>query len=188
MEAPACRHTAITDLAGKCRGSEYSLEIRIVGGVRSIVQHGRNPFIASANRGLLGRGVAAKILSAAEKLTGKILLASGLEAQWSAGANSDLKRLRMDFTALNTGECASLPSPGVSRVQILLRAPAGFSAQALGFSLPCAAAGMQVTTYADRIAGRREERANFGHVLDTRWRTSWDTSLRTQPRMRTAAR
>jgi len=93
-----------------------------------------------------GVAPAPKILSAAENLTGKIPLASGLEARWSAGAISDLKRLRIDFTALNAGECASLPSPGVSRVQILLRAPAGFSAQAFGFSLPYAAAGMQVTT------------------------------------------
>jgi hypothetical protein len=113
-----------------------------------------------------GAGLGPKILSSAEKLTEKILLASGLEAQWSAGPLSELKRLRMDFTAPRAGECASSPALGLQRVQILRRAPAGFSPPALGFSLPCATTGFQVTLYADRIAAVSEKAApTFGRVL-----------------------
>lgn len=37
------------------------------------------------------------------------------------------------------------------RAEILPHAPRGFSPQALGYALPCAERGMQVTIYADRV-------------------------------------
>lgn len=88
-----------------------------------------------------------KTLASAENLTGQILLASGLEAEWSTGPISDWKRLEMDFTPRTRGECASVPTPSLLRVQFLRRAPAGLAAQVLGFSLPCAMTGIQITIY-----------------------------------------
>jgi hypothetical protein len=113
-----------------------------------------------------GAALGPKVLSFAENLTGKILLASGLEVQWSTGPISDLTRIALDFTPRTAGECASLPTPSVLRVQVLRRAPASLSAQTLGFSLPCARTGIQVTVYADRIAAVSEKTApTFGRVL-----------------------
>jgi hypothetical protein len=115
-----------------------------------------------------GAALGPKTLYVAEKLTGKILRASGLEAEWSTGPLMDLKRIVMDFTPRTAGECSSIPTPSLLRVQVLPKAPAGLSAQALGFSLPCAMTGIQVTIYSDRVAAVSEERtapAAFGRVL-----------------------
>jgi hypothetical protein len=113
-----------------------------------------------------GAALGPKTLYVSESLTGRILRASGLEAEWSAGPILDLKRLRMDFTARTAGECSSIPTPSLLRVQVLARAPAGLSAQVLGFSLPCAMTGIQVTIYADRVAAVSERTApTFGRIL-----------------------
>ncbi|MGH9697506.1 MAG: hypothetical protein ACRD5Z_25405 [Bryobacteraceae bacterium] len=107
-----------------------------------------------------------KTLASAESLTGKILLASGLKAEWRTGSISDLQWLLTDFTARNVSECASVPTSGLLRVQVLPRAPGGIPAQALGFSLPCAMTGIKVTIYADRIAQVSERTAlPFSRVL-----------------------
>jgi hypothetical protein len=99
-----------------------------------------------------GAALGQKTLSAAEDLTGKILLTSGLEAQWSAGPTSDLGRLGMDFSPPARGACSSPLVPVPLRVQILARALAGVPAQMLGFSLPCAVTGFQITMFADHVA------------------------------------
>lgn len=110
--------------------------------------------------------LAPKTLSSAEGVTGKILLASGVEAQWSADPTSDLQRLGMDFSARTSGECVGVRTLSLLRVQVLARAPTGLSAQALGFSLPCATTGIQVTIYADRVAEVSETMApTFSRVL-----------------------
>lgn len=96
--------------------------------------------------------VGPKTLSRAENLTGKILSASGLDAKWRTGPISDLERIGMDFTARTSAECASVSGLDSLRVQVLAHAPVGLPAQALGFSLPCATTGLQVTIYADRVA------------------------------------
>lgn len=98
-----------------------------------------------------GAALGQKTLSAAEDLTGKILLASGLEAQWSAGPSSDLGRLGMDFSPPTHGVCSSPSIPATLRVQILARALAGVPRQMLGFSLPCALTGFQITIFADHV-------------------------------------
>lgn len=113
-----------------------------------------------------GAALGLKTLSSAEKLTGKILLTSGLEAEWTTGPISDLTRFVLDFTPRTGGECASAPALHLLRVQILRRASAAPSAQALGFSLPCAMPGIQVTVYADRIAAVNEQTGStFDRVL-----------------------
>ena len=52
------------------------------------------------------------------------------------------------------------------RAEILPHAPSGFSQQALGYALPCAERGMQVTIYADRVeVVSRTNLAAFYRVL-----------------------
>jgi hypothetical protein len=113
-----------------------------------------------------GGGVGPKALSVAENLTEKILLTAGLDAQWRSGLISDLQRLGTDFTARTPAECASAPGADFLRVQVVARAPVGFPAHALGFSLPCAASGIHVIIYADRVAKVSEATGpTFGRVL-----------------------
>jgi hypothetical protein len=110
--------------------------------------------------------VGPKTLFVAENLAGRILLAAGLDAKWTAGPISDLQRLGMDFTAPRHRECASASGPDFLRAQVVAHAPAGFPPQALGFSLPCATTGIQVTIYADRVAKVSEATApTFSRVL-----------------------
>jgi len=110
--------------------------------------------------------VGSKTLSVAESLAGRILSAAGLDARWTAGPISDLQWLGMDFTAPNQQECASASGVNWLRAQVLAHAPAGFPPRALGFSLPCATTGIQVTVYADRVAEVSEVTApTFGRVL-----------------------
>ena len=106
-----------------------------------------------------------KTLSSAENLTGEILLAAGLDAKWVAGPISELQRLGTDFTARTPAECRA-SNPDLLRVQVVAHAPAGLPGQALGFSLPCATTGIQVTIYADRVAKVSEAAApTFSRVL-----------------------
>jgi hypothetical protein len=110
--------------------------------------------------------VGPKRLSVAQNLTGKILLASGVETKWTVGPISDLQRLEIDFSPRTSGECASAPTPSPLRVQVLARAPSGVSVQTLGFSLPCATGGIQVTIYADHVAKLSETATpTFSRVL-----------------------
>ncbi len=71
-----------------------------------------------------------------------------------------------DFTAYARADCEDRPSLAVLRVQILARAPSGVAVHALGYSLPCAKRGVQVTIYADRAANVSETGGpTFGRVL-----------------------
>jgi hypothetical protein len=111
-------------------------------------------------------GVGPKTLSEGEKLTGEVLSIAGLDAKWFSGPISDLQRVGTDFTARILLECPTAPIPDLLRVQVIAYAPIGFPSQALGFSLPCATTGVQVTIYADRIANVSETAApTFGRIL-----------------------
>lgn len=112
-----------------------------------------------------GAALGKRTLSSAEKITEEILLVSGLATQWSVGPTSELNRLGIDFSAQTSGACVG-QLPGLLKVLILARAPAGFSTEALGFSLPCATTGIQVILYVDRIAQVRARTApTFQRVL-----------------------
>ena len=54
-------------------------------------------------------------------------------------------------TAATREGCAQPLDSATVRAAILPRAPRGFSQQALGYALPCAARGIQVTIFADRV-------------------------------------
>jgi hypothetical protein len=97
-------------------------------------------------------GIGPKTLERTEHLAELILSASGLQSTWSVGRAAELGSLRMDFIARAPHECLAALILSVLRVQILRHAPPSVAAQALGFSLPCARAGVHITIYADRVA------------------------------------
>jgi hypothetical protein len=122
--------------------------------------------------------VGAKTLDRTERIAGTILQTAGLELRWGTGVLEDLGDLGTDFTAYPQSDCENRPTSAILRVQILSRAPFGFAAQALGYSLPCAKRGIQVTVFADRVAAVSEREGptfaralgyaiahEFGHVL-----------------------
>lgn len=106
-----------------------------------------------------------KTLDQAERLAGTILLTARLRSRWQAGEVQQLANLRQDFTAYSAKHCQA-DRASVLRMQIFPRAPVGLSPNALGFSLPCARSGIQVTIYADRINNVSETGGpTFGRVL-----------------------
>ena len=91
-----------------------------------------------------------KTMTQSEQLATRIFALAGVEAQWSTGSLSDTQNIMLDFSPTGPSGCGA-PLPAVLRVQVLSRAPNGLPPQALGFSLPCAERGMQVTLFEDRI-------------------------------------
>ena len=107
-----------------------------------------------------------KTLERAERLAGTILLEAGIPSSWNAGAIEELENLGTDFTAYPGTKCQAEPIAPILRLRILSHAVDGVAAQALGFSLPCARQGVQVTIYADRVANVSETGGpTFGRVL-----------------------
>ena len=110
--------------------------------------------------------VGPKTVERAEGLAGTILLTAAMQSRWQAAPVEELRNLGMDFTAYTAKACQADPVSAVLRLQILPRAPAGLSPNALGFSLPCARSGVQVTIYADHVAKVSERGGpTFGRVL-----------------------
>jgi hypothetical protein len=95
--------------------------------------------------------IGSKTLEQAEALTTGIFLRAGLNTQWMAGRTAAPTDLLTDFTAVVGSRCGTPGRSATIRIQILSHAPNGFAPQALGFSLPCARRGVQVTIYADRV-------------------------------------
>lgn len=109
--------------------------------------------------------IGSKTLAQAERLATEIFFGAGIDAHWATGSVSDPIDLTNDFSAAANG-CAEPLHSAVIRAQILPHAPLGFSPQALGYALPCAEHGMQVTIYADRIESvSRNTVAIFYRVL-----------------------
>ncbi len=110
--------------------------------------------------------VGAKSLDRTERIAGTILQTAGLELRWGTGVLEDLGDLGTDSTAYSPRDCENRPTSASLRVQILSRAPSGFAAQALGYSLPCAKRGIQVTVFADKVAAFSErEGPTFSRAL-----------------------
>ena len=109
--------------------------------------------------------VGSKTLENAERVAGTVLLTAKIQSRWEPGEQQDVANLGLDFTAYSATECQP-ETTSVVRVQILPRAPVGLSPNALGFSLPCARSGFQVTVYADRVSNVSETGGpTFGRVL-----------------------
>ena len=110
--------------------------------------------------------VGAKTLARAERTAATILQTAGIESSWASGPVRDLSNLGMDFSAYPQSDCEHRPTSDILRVQILPRAPAGVALQTLGYSLPCAKGGVQVTIFADRTANVSAMGGpTFGRVL-----------------------
>jgi hypothetical protein len=95
--------------------------------------------------------VASKTLIQAEGVASEIFARAGIEARWAPRPDLDGGTLLNDFSAATGQVCAQPLHSATLRVEILPYAPRGFSPQALGYALPCAKSGMQVTIYADRV-------------------------------------
>ncbi len=105
-------------------------------------------------------------LAQAELLATGLFATAGIHSRWTKGLVTNSDDLLIDFSAARSLQCTAPLQPTVVRVQILAHAPDGFSSRALGFALPCAARGMQVTLYADRIESvSRSTPLDFCRVL-----------------------
>lgn len=110
--------------------------------------------------------VGPKTLHQAESVAATILLTAAIRSRWEAGHLQEVRTLGMEFTAYTRQQCQAGPISAVLRVQILPYAPAGLPPSALGFSLPCARSGVQVTIYADRVANvSKTGGPTFGRTL-----------------------
>ena len=94
--------------------------------------------------------VGPKTVAQSEQLATRIFALAGIAAQWDTGSLLDANKIMLDFSSSGPSGCTA-PLPPVLQVQILSHAPSGLPPQALGFSLPCAEQGMQVTLFADRV-------------------------------------
>jgi hypothetical protein len=106
-----------------------------------------------------------KTVAQSEQLATRIFALAGIDARWNMGSLSETRNIMLDFSPTGSGGCTA-PLPAVLQVQVLSQAPNGFPPQALGFSLPCAERGMQVTLFEDRVETvSRSSHAGFYRVL-----------------------
>lgn len=89
-----------------------------------------------------------RTLSEAQAHAATILAQAGVDADWLEGLPSDPDAHRTDSTGHQS--CATSHAPAELKLRIIAAAPAGLPS-ALGFALPCAQSGVQVTIFADRI-------------------------------------
>jgi hypothetical protein len=95
--------------------------------------------------------VGSKTLTQAERLASEIFARAGVSTQWTTRSIFDGDVRLYDFSATTGESCAQPRDSATVRAEILPHAPSGFSRLALGYALPCARRGMQVTIYADRV-------------------------------------
>lgn len=107
-------------------------------------------------------------LSRAEDEVTRIFGDADMAVHWAEGSLEDSASLITDFSANNstaTG-CKVARDARELRLQLLPRAPHGFDARTLGFSLPCAAFGIDSTIFIDRCEGvTYHTPASFSKVL-----------------------
>ena len=107
-----------------------------------------------------------RTLAHAEQVASGIFQAAGIDTEWTAALVANPVDLLTDFSVAPASGCDQPLGSDTVRVQILTAAPPGFSIQALGYSLPCAGRGIQVTIYEDRIEAVSEHTlAAFYRVL-----------------------
>ena len=108
--------------------------------------------------------VASKTLEQAEKLAAEVFVSAGIEVRLATAISAG--PLESDFSASFGNGCGESPLPLTIRAQIFRHAPAGFLPSGLGYSLPCAQSGAQITLYADRMeVVSRTANASFYRVL-----------------------
>lgn len=98
-----------------------------------------------------GAHVGLKTVGQAERVAATILRTAAIQSRWESGEAQEVGNLGMDFTAYGRQQCEADPVSTILRVQILPHVPMGLPPNALGFALPCARSGVQVTIYAERV-------------------------------------
>lgn len=108
--------------------------------------------------------VGSQTLEQAEKLAAEVFASAGIVVRLTTAISAD--PLGSDFSVPSRDGCRESPLPVIIRAQILPHAPAGFRPSALGYSLPCAQSGAQITLYADPMeAVSRTANTSFYRVL-----------------------
>lgn len=95
--------------------------------------------------------VGSQTLKQAEQLAADVFVSAGIVARLTTAISANGKGLGSDFSSPSVGGCTESPLPPIIRAQVLPHAPPGFAPHALGYSLPCAQRGAQITVYADRM-------------------------------------
>jgi hypothetical protein len=94
--------------------------------------------------------IGSKTLIQAERVASEIFSRAGIEARWIIWSDFDGDALVNDFSPGTKGCVQPLHSANITAV-IVADAPGGVPQQALGYALPCARRGVQVTIYGDRV-------------------------------------
>src|SRR5690242_1269685 len=96
--------------------------------------------------------VSKRDLSQAEREVTRIFAQAEISVGWAEGSPADRASLITDFSANNsTGTgCKVLRDTRELRLQLLPHAPSGIDSRTLGYSLPCAAFGIDSTIFVDR--------------------------------------
>jgi hypothetical protein len=107
-------------------------------------------------------------LSRAEGEVTRIFAEAEIEVHWAEGALDDGASLITDQSADNTSPagCKVARHARELRLQLLLHAPQGVTTGTLGYSLPCAAFGIDSTIFIDHCEGvTYQSLASFSKVL-----------------------
>jgi hypothetical protein len=107
-------------------------------------------------------------LSRAEDEVTRIFAEAEIEVHWAEGALDDGASLITDQSANNTSPagCKMARHARELRFRLLLHAPQGVITETLGYSLPCAAFGIDSTIYIDHCEGvTHQSSASFSNVL-----------------------
>ncbi|MGI9070768.1 MAG: hypothetical protein ACR2JB_05420 [Bryobacteraceae bacterium] len=107
-------------------------------------------------------------LSRAEGEVTRIFGEAEMEVNWAEGSLEDTASLITDFSANNSSPtgCNAARHAGELRLQLLPYAPHGVDARTLGFSLPCAAFGIDSTIFIDNCESVTcQTLASFSKVL-----------------------
>ena len=107
-------------------------------------------------------------LSRAEGEVTKIFAEAEIEVHWAEGALDHGASLITDQSANNTSPagCKVARHARELRLQLLLHAPQGVTTETLGYSLPCAAFGIDSTIFIDHCEGvTYQSLASFSKVL-----------------------
>ncbi len=112
--------------------------------------------------------VAKRDLFRAEGEVSRIFAGAEIEVNWAEGGLDDTASLVTDFSANNSSPagCKAAGYGHELRLQLLAHAPPGVSPQTLGYSLPCAAFGIDSTIFIDSCEGvTYQVPASFSKVL-----------------------
>ncbi len=104
----------------------------------------------------------------AEDEATRIFAEADIEVHWAEGALDNPASLITDQSSNNTSPagCKAARNARELRLQLLLHAPQGVATGTLGFSLPCAAFGIDSTIFVDKCEGvTYQTLASFSKVL-----------------------